>query len=108
MLQALSAVPVIVGALILRTDRGIVAELRAMRALTAATATEISQRRTLTRWRLARLIQAGAVGTNGVGGVYLDEAKWNAYRRRRRRRVLIVVAAVIPFALVVTWVLGRR
>ena len=107
MVHGLSALPALVAALILRTDRRLVAELRTLGALTPATATALAPRRALVRWRLARLSRAGVVGRGVAGGVYLDAVGWAAYRQRRRRRVLLTLAVVLPVALAVAWALGR-
>jgi hypothetical protein len=106
MLHGLSAIPAILAALVLRTDRRLVAELEAAGALTPATAAALAPRRALVRWRLARLSRAGAIGHSAAGGVYLDASGWAAYRRRRRRRVLLTLVVVVPLIIASAWALS--
>jgi hypothetical protein len=95
MLQGLTAIPAVFAALILRTDRRLVASLRAAGALTAATSTTLVPQHALVRWRLTRLQRVGAIGRNASGDVFLDAAGWKAYRRRRRQRVLFTLAILV-------------
>jgi hypothetical protein len=106
MLQGLSAIPAVFAALILRTDRRLVASLRDAGAVTAATATPLEPQHALARWRLTRLQRVGAIGRNSTGDVFLDATAWEGYRRRRRRRVLFTVAVVVPLAVAIAFAFG--
>lgn len=106
MLPGLSAIPALFAAMVLRTDRRLVARLRAAGALSPTTAMSLELSHALARWRLARLQSVGAVGRNTTGDVFLSETGWTAYRRQRRRRVLVALAVIVPFAVVLAWAFG--
>jgi len=52
----------------------------------------------LPRWRLSRLLGAGAIDRIGPGVYYLDEQGYRAFRRSRKIRALIVVAIGLAVA----------
>ena len=103
MLQGFAAIPAIIAAAILRTDRRIVASLRTAHAFTPATAVGMRLRNGLARWRLARLANAGAIGKSASGDFFLDTVGWAAYRQRRRRRVVLAMATILPLAIALSW-----
>ncbi len=107
MLHGLSAIPALFAALILRTDRQLVASLRDAGALSATTARALEPRYALARWRLARLQSVGAVGQTASGGLFLDASAWAAYRARRRGRVLIALTVTLPVAVALAYWLRR-
>jgi hypothetical protein len=82
---------------IVRTDRHLVRRLRAAGAVDQGSAVGIALRTPLHRWRLARLMSAGAVQRTTTG-YFLEEKGFAAFRRGRRRRLLSVVLAAALFA----------
>jgi hypothetical protein len=101
MLSGLSVIPALFAALILRTDRRLVASLRTLGALSPATAQSLEVPQALTRWRLARLQNVGAVGRNQDGNLFLDSEGWTAYRSRRRIRLMYLLAVLLGLVLIV-------
>src|SRR5687768_14901229 len=107
MLQGLTAVPALFAALLVRTDRRLIASLRDAEALSPATAITLDLQNPLARWRLARLAQVGAIGSTAAGRVFLNAMGWAAYRRRRRRRILVTLATIVPLVAATVWALSR-
>ena len=107
MLQGFSAIPAVFAALILRTDRRLVASLRDAGSFSPTTARVLEPRNALGRWRLARLQSVGAVGQTASGAVFLDAPAWAAYRARRRARVLTVLSVTVLAAAAISYWLGR-
>lgn len=87
-------------ALILRTDRRIVSQLREAKAISASSAIPLEPPHFLGRWRLSRLAHAGAICEEQAERYYLEEAGYAAFRMRRRRRVLVVVCTLVPLLLI--------
>jgi hypothetical protein len=108
MLAAFGAIPAIFAALVVRTDRRLIAALRTADAFTPATATTLQPLRGLARWRTARLEGIGAIGRSSSGSYFLNEAAWGEYRLQRRRRVLATLAVVLPLSLALAWLLDSR
>lgn len=108
MLPGLAAIPAVFAALLLRTDHWLIASLRKADALAPATAIPLDLPNPLARWRLARLVQVGAIGSTAAGHVFLNAARWAAYRRRRRRRLLLTLATIVPLVAALVWALGKH
>jgi len=81
-------------------EKAVVKRLRRRGATSAASAIDRPRLRSITRWRLERLIDRRAVVVGEDGRVYLDEAIYAPLRTRRKLVGITLVAAV--FALVVT------
>ncbi len=90
----------------LAADKRIIRRLRAASANSPQSATTLTLRSPLARFRLARMQRAGAVRDAGAGLMYLDPAGFEQYRRRRRRRALKVLVVVIPSLLLLWWYSG--
>lgn len=103
MLQALRILPLLLATLILRTDRKILRRLREAAATDPQRAIQIERGGVIWNWRLDRLNDFGALGQALPGWYYLDEARWNAYRRKRRGRMLTVLAVLLLVVLLFAW-----
>jgi hypothetical protein len=90
-------------ALILRTDRRIVTELRHAGALSIASAIPLRAPPLFGSWRIRRLAGAGAIRLVQPEHFYLDENGYAAFRKRRRRRALLVLSILLPLILIM-WV----
>ena len=101
LLRAISVLPVLFAALVLRTDRRIVGHLRQVQALSLQSAVPLHPRPPLGGWRLRRLASEGAICLVVPASYYLDENGYARYRKRRRRRVVLVVSILIPLTLIV-------
>lgn len=99
MLRAISVLPVLLAALILRTDRRIVEQLRQANAHSMRSAIPLQVPPVLGGWRLHRLACAGAICLVQPDSYYLEENGYTAYRQLRRRRVLLVISILIPLIL---------
>lgn len=92
-------------ALILRTDRRIVRQLREASAISASSAIPLEAPHFLGSWRLNRLGSVGAIRQAPPQHYYLDESGYTAFRNRRRRRVMLVGCVLIPLLLIMwLWV----
>lgn len=87
-------------ALILRTDRRIVTELRHAGALSIASAIPLHVPPLFGSWRIRRLAGAGAIGLVHPEHFYLDENGYAVFRKRRRRRVLLFLSILLPLILI--------
>jgi hypothetical protein len=103
LLRAISVIPIMFAALILRTDRRIVNELLAAQATSTGSAIPLDAPPIIGRWRLRRLASAGAICLVQPRNYYLQESGYAAYRKRRRRRVLVLIGILIPL-IIITWV----
>ena len=74
------AIGPIIAAAIVGTDRRIHRRLRAAAATTPAQAIALPTRSPLWRWRLRRVLGAGAVQVETGGLYYLDLLGWQRYR----------------------------
>lgn len=99
----IAVLPAIFAALILRTDRRIIATLRAAKATSTSAAIPLDAGTPLTRWRLERLIRKGAVQTTGTDRYYINEIAWRIYRSKRRRRAITMVLILVPLTLLLVW-----
>ena len=88
-------------ALILRTDRRIVRQLRQAEAISTDTAIPLGTSNILAGWRLNRLARAGAICQAQPEHYYLEEAGYVAFRKRRRIRVAVVICILIPLILMI-------
>ena len=102
MLRALSLIPMLFAALILRTDRRLVRQLREAKAISINSAIPLDAPNFLGSWRLSRLRSAGAVCQVQPERYYLEEAGFDAFRKQRRLRVLMVACIILPL-LVIMW-----
>jgi len=102
LLRAISVLPMLFAALILRTDRRIVEQLRQAKADSIGAAIPLHVPPILGSWRLHRLSGAGAICLVEPESYYLEENGYAAYRQRRRRRILLVLVILIPLILF-TW-----
>ena len=93
-LSGLGALPALVAALLVATDKRIVRRLRTANATTAERAVRFEPPRPLGPIRLRRMVNAGAVGASG-GRYFLDENGYAAWRRARRTRAVVVVSLLI-------------
>ncbi|HEU4996530.1 MAG TPA: hypothetical protein VFT29_17055 [Gemmatimonadaceae bacterium] len=104
MLQALIPFLMILAAVVLGTDRRIVRGLRDRQAQSPGSAASLPTGRFVWRWRLQRLLDHGAVvRVAATDRLYLDEARWQAYRALRRRRILLAIAVVVPLFFLISW-----
>jgi hypothetical protein len=102
MLRAISVIPMLFAALILRTDRRIVRQLREAKAISIESAILLQPPPILGSWRLRRLAGAGAIClVQPESYYYLEEQGYAAYRKRRRRRAVLVFCILIPLILIV-------
>lgn len=93
-----SLVPALLAAAIVGTDRRIRLALIAAGANSGDTAIALGAPRILRRWRLRRLVGAGAVGMTKAGDYYLDAEGWRLFRHQRRRRALWAITGVLALA----------
>ena len=93
----------LLAALILRTDRRIVRQLRQAEAISIDTAIPLGTSHILAGWRLNRLASAGAICQAQPERYYLEEAGYVAFRKRRRERVAVVICILTPLFLMM-WV----
>jgi hypothetical protein len=94
----------LMAALILRTDRSIVRQLRLAKATSIDTASPVRVPHAIGSWRLRRLGSVGAVGVVESGRFFLREDKYADYQRQRRQRVFLVVGVlVLMLAVMFTW-----
>ena len=100
LLRVISVVPMLFAALILRTDRRIVMQLRGAKATSSESAVHLQAPPILGSWRLRRLADAGAICLVRPETYYLHENGYAAYRKLRRRRILLVIGIVIPLILI--------
>ena len=101
MLRAISILPMLLAALILRTDRSIVGQLRLAKATSIDTASPVRVPAAIGSWRLRRLSSVGAVGEVESERFFLREDKYADYQRQRRQRVLLVAGVVLLLLAVV-------
>jgi hypothetical protein len=90
----------LLAALILRTDRRIVRQLREAKASSTSSAIYLNEPHFPGSWRLIRLGNAGAIRQAQSEHYYLDEAGYAAFRKRRRQRVVVVICILIPLLLI--------
>lgn len=95
----------IVAALIVRTDRRIIQDLRDADAITPERAITLHGHG-LRRARTRRLASAGAIEAASGGRYYLVEQGWRDYNARRRKRVLFAVAISAVLLLIGILILG--
>jgi hypothetical protein len=95
---------IFVAAAIRRTDRKIVRQLRSAGATSTNRATEVEPWSWLSRRRLHRLEEVGALRRAG-GRLYLDEERWESHRRMKRTFGLAVGGAFTVVALLL-WLLS--
>ena len=68
----------------------------------------MSVRWPITRLRLRRLRNAGAVVSAAPDRFYLDAAGYRNYRRMRRRRALTVLSIALPLIAALFWLSLRQ
>ena len=103
-LQFVSPLFVIFAAIVMRTERRLVRELRIRGALSPQTAAPLETTMAVQRWRLSRLMSQGVIRETAPSLRYLDEEGYRAYRRRRRIRALVAAAVVITLFIVLAGV----
>jgi len=104
LLRVISIIPMLLAALILRTDRSIVRQLRDAKSTSMGTASRVRVSPAIGNWRLRRLSRVGALGVVNSERFFLREDKYADYQKRRRQRVLLVTGVVILLlAAVFTW-----
>lgn len=89
-------------------DRRIIRRLQRHGALDPASAVPLSLGWPMSRFRLRRLRNAGAVVPVDPGRFYLDAAGYRNYRRQRRRRALTVLAVALPLIAALFWLSLRQ
>jgi len=93
--EVLQLVAALLGAfatLVSAAEQRLVKRLRGAGADDPERAIQLADLSPLPRWRLSRLLGAGAVGRIEPGIYYLDEQAYGGYRRTRRVRALTAVA----------------
>jgi hypothetical protein len=107
-LRLIAAVGWLVATALIGAERGIVRRLRRKGAVDPASAVSLHLRSPLTRLRLARLLNAGAVASTDPERVYLDADGYLRYRHARRRRALTVLAIALPLIAALWWLSTRQ
>ena len=92
----------------LAAERRMIRRLNKDAAVNPDTAVPLSLRSPFARFRLARMLKAGAVVDAGAGRYYLDAEGYHGYRRARRRRAFRVLAVVLALFLLSWWLAGWR
>jgi len=80
----------LLAALVLRTDRSIVSQLRNAKATSVETASQVRVPPAIGHWRLRRLSSIGALVVVESGRFFLREDRYAHYQRQRRHRVWLV------------------
>jgi hypothetical protein len=80
-------------------EQRIVRKLKNAGATQPETAIELAPGNPVSRWRLSRLRDAGAVVAAPSGDVFLDLSAYRALRARRRRRALTMVGVLLAVIL---------
>lgn len=96
MLRAISVIPMLLAAIILRTDQRIVEQLRQAKANSIDSAIPLHAPPPLGSWRLSRLANAGAICLVQPASYYLEEHGFAGYRKRRRRQALLLISILLP------------
>jgi len=91
----------LLAALVLRTDRSIVSQLRNAKATSVETASQVRLPPAIGRWRLRRLSSIGALVVVESGRFFLREDKYADYQRRRKQKALLVAGVVLLLLAVV-------
>ncbi len=103
-LRLLAALAPIAAMAFVRTDRRLISALRAAGAVGHGTASTLEATSPLARWRLSRLISAGAIRAADAGRYYFDAAGYQRFRHARRRRAMGLLGLVLA-AMLVFWAL---
>jgi len=98
----------LLAALLLRTDRRIIRQLREAKANSISSAIHLDEPHFLGSWRLNRLSSVGAIRHVPPERYYLDETGYTAFRNRRRRRVMLVGCVLVPLLLIMWLWLNRK
>ena len=102
-IQLFPPLAVIFAALIVRTDRKLLARLRDAEATSPDRALLLDTLSQFDAMRLRRLTDGGAVVATPDGRHFLDEEGWQHYRSERRRRAFGAVAVVLFAGALVLW-----
>ncbi len=100
LLPSLSPFFALLPAILIRTDRRIVKELRDAGATTAEKAIPLESKR-LRGIRIKRLTNAGSLHPAAGNTYYLDEAGWQALCVKRRQRAALAIVLALIIAAVV-------
>lgn len=93
-----------------RSERELIAELRAKNALSSAAAIELDPQRRMGRSVLQSLVRHSAVLRTPNGAYWLDEAAYSAWRARRQRLIaqtMTIIFIVAALAIALIFVLAR-
>ena len=102
-LQVLSILAALFAAGIVRSDRRWIRRLQETRAFSLESAVDLPHEGAFMRWRLRRLVEAGAIGmAPDRTRLFLSEQGWMAFRRRRRMKLFLMLLAFLAVAAAVT------
>lgn len=90
-LQYTAFVPLVLGLLIRRNERRMIARLREAGATLGERAIWLDGRAPLSRFSRGRLARAGVLQPAGNDRYYLNDAAYEAFRARRRTRAAVIV-----------------
>jgi hypothetical protein len=93
---------------LINADRRIIRRLQRHGAVDPASAVPLSLGWPMSRLRLRRLTNAGAVVPVDPDRFYLDAAGYRTYQRRRRRRALTILSVVLPLIAALFWLSLRQ
>jgi predicted nucleic acid-binding Zn ribbon protein len=93
---------------VIGADRRIIRRLQRRGAIDPASAVPLSLGWPMSRFRLRRLTNAGAVVPVDPDRFYLDAAGYRNYQRRRRRRALAILSVVLPLIAALFWLSLRQ
>ena len=101
MLQIFSALLGAFSSIVLGMEQKLVKRLKKENAINPETAVELSDLHLLSRWRLSRLRNAGAVQAVGSDRYYFRPSSYKSLRKKRLKIVLPLIALVslVVFAL---------
>lgn len=92
----------VMAAAAMRSERRVVAALRAAGAISADTAATLPTEGVMVRGALARLVRKGAVIARDDGPVWLDEVAYTEVRETRRSRIFLTMFGVAALLIIVS------
>jgi len=102
-LQVLGALIGALASTAMAFEKKLVGTLRKQGATSSAHATALSHPNRISRWRLSRLLQQGAIRVVRDTLYFLDEGAYRALQKRRAWIVIPAVLAAVMLVLVLHW-----